>query len=83
MNGVQELAPFDLPAEVRFIPHASQSPEPQHGQYNQSLTAPAALESSPGHPDVALLEVSGGQLNSLRQGHLGFPIQAFSSLGNV
>ncbi len=48
-----------------------------------NLTAPAALELSPGHPDEALLEVCGGQLNSFRHGHLGFPIQSFSGLGDV
>ena len=47
------------------------------------LTAPAELELSSGRPDEVLLEVCGGQLNSLRHGHLGFPIQSFSGLGNV
>src|SRR5712692_6970056 len=49
--------------------------------WRQSVSA--ALVLSPGRTDKALLDVCGGQLNSLRHRHLGFPIQSFSGLGNI
>src|SRR5712692_6849017 len=51
--------------------------------WNWRQSVSAALVSSPSRTDEALLEICGGQLNSLHHRHLGFPIQSFSGLGNI